>query len=82
MKASRGLTTLYSNWDSWNEIMSDSEASITDIVKIMPSLNKAMADILDLDLSDIEKLPANFMQQNWPLIEEVMNGVDGAMEKL
>jgi hypothetical protein len=45
----------------------------------LPDVEKAIANILDID---VNTLPENFVQDNWDVIRDVYNGVDGAIEDL
>ena len=81
-RLSRGYDTLASNWEDWNGVMTDTEASIDEINEIMPDLNDALADILNWDVADVELLPHDFAQKHWDVIQDVYNGVDGAQERL
>ena len=81
-RLSRGYDTLASNWEDWNGVMTDTEASIDEINEIMPDLNDALADILNWDVADVELLPHDFAKKHWDVIQDVYNGVDGAQERL
>jgi hypothetical protein len=81
-KMHRGTETLASNWDEWNAIMTDSSASLTEIASITPELNDALQDVLNLDVKEFELLPPDFAKKNWSLIQDVMNGVEGAVDTL
>jgi hypothetical protein len=81
-RLSKGYKTLGENWKDWNDVMSDTESSAEDVAGVMKDLAPAMADILNWDMSEVEMLPASFFQTNWPLIQQVYEGVDGAQEKL
>ena len=78
----RGYQTLADNWEDWNDVLSDSEASIEDVAKVMTELKGALSDILDWDAEDIELLPADFGKKYRKEIQDVYDGVDGAVEKL
>ena len=78
----RGYDSLASNWEDWNEILSDSNADIGDVAEVMSELNGVIADIIDWDLADVELLPSNFGQKYRKEIQDVYDGVDGAVEKL
>jgi hypothetical protein len=81
-RLSKGFDKLGDNWEDWNDTLSDSEATIDEIVEVMEGLNEALADILDWDAEDIELLPADFGQKYRKEIDDVYNGVDGAIERL
>lgn len=81
-RLARGSKSLGENWKDWDEVLSDSNASIEEIAAIMPDVNEALADILNWDIADIELLPADFAQKYRQEIEDVYNGVDGAIERL
>lgn len=78
----RGVKDIASNWEDFNEIMSDSDASLEDVSSIMPEINNALQDILNLDTEDFELLPPDFAQKHWDLINDVTNGVEGAVDEL
>ena len=82
LRAQRGLDTLSTNWNDWNEVMSNSDATIFDLAKVLPEIEEALADILDINVNDFALLPHDFVQKNWDLIQKVMEGVDGAAEDL
>jgi hypothetical protein len=81
-RLARGFKTLGSNWQNWNKIMSNSESSISEVAALMPEIDEAISDILNWDLEDVKLLPADFYTTNWDVIEDIYNGVDGAVERL
>lgn len=81
-RLSKGTKKLADNWTDWNKIMSKTAPTIDEVAEILPELQESMADILNWDTSDIEKLGADFYNKNWKYIQDVYNGVDGAIEKL
>ena len=78
----KGVKEIASNWEDFNEIMSDSDASLEDVSAIMPEINNALQDILNLNTEDFELLPPDFAQKHWDLINDVTNGVEGAVDEL
>ena len=78
----KGTKTLAKNWEDLDDIMSDETASLEDISSILPDVNDGLKDILNLDNSQFELLPPDFAQRNWNLVQDVMNGVDGAVDAL
>ncbi len=81
-KMEKGVKSLSSNWDDWNDIMSDSEASASDIATILPDVNDALQDVLNLDTEEFAMLPPDFAQKHWDLIQDVVNGVEGSVDTL
>ena len=81
-KMEKGVKSLSSNWDNWNDIMSDSEASASDIATILPDVNDALQDVLNLDTAEFAMLPPDFAQKHWDLIQDVVNGVEGSVDTL
>lgn len=81
-KMERGFDSLVSGYDDWNEVMSDSKATLRDVSKVMPEVNKALQDMMDLSDEQFALLPDNFAQDNWKLIQDVYNQVNGAYEAL
>ena len=78
----KGAKTLSSNWEDWNDIMSDSNATIEDVSTILPEVNEAIQDVLNLSDKEFELLPPDFAQKNWSLIKDVVDGVEGAVDVL
>lgn len=78
----RGVSALSDDWEDFNNIMSDSTASAEDVSKILPDINNALVDILNLDKEQFELLPPDFAQRNWALIQDVVNGVEGSIDTL
>lgn len=78
----KGVKSLSSNWESWNDIMTDSDSSIEDISTILPDVNTAIQDILDLDTDQFALLPNDFAKKNWKLINDATSGVEGAIDDL
>jgi hypothetical protein len=81
-KMEKGVKSLASNWDKWNDIMGDSEASASDIATILPEVNDAVQDVLNLDTSEFAMLPPDFARKHWDLIQDVVKGVEGSVDKL
>lgn len=78
----KGVKALAKNWDDFNEIMSDSESSSEDVSSVLPDIEDALKDILSLDTEEFELLPPNFAKDNWDLITDAVNGVEGGVERL
>ena len=81
-KLEKGAKSLSSNWDNWNDVMTDTNSSMEDISTILPDINIALQDVLNLDTADFSLLPPDFAQKNWSLITDVVNGVEGAVDQL
>lgn len=78
----KGVKTLAKDWNSYNKVMKDSDASLEDVSAVLPDINDGLQDILNLDNEDFELLPDDFAQKNWSLIQDVMNGVEGSIDTL
>lgn len=78
----KGVKTLAKDWNSYNKVMKDSNASLEDVSAVLPNINDGLQDILNLDNEDFELLPDDFAQKNWSLIQDVMNGVEGSIDTL
>lgn len=78
----KGVKTLAGDWESLDEIMSDSTSTAEDISSVLPTVNEGLQDILNLSDEQFELLPPNFAKDNWNLIQDVMNGVEGAVDRL
>lgn len=79
-RADKGVKTLNANWEAWNKTIE--QGNIANISTILPEINTAIQDILNIDTKDFALLPADFAQNNWNLIQDVVKGVDGALENL
>lgn len=82
MKMERGFGDLVEGFEEWDEILGNNEASLKDISKVMPKVNAALQDMMDLSDEEFALLPDNFAKDNWNLIQDVYNEVDGAYEAL
>lgn len=82
MRLNKGVKTLCSNWEDFNSIMIDSEASAEDLAEIMPEVNDAVQDMLNLSDEQFALLPPDFAKKHWDLINDVTNGVEGAIDEL
>lgn len=78
----KGVKTLAKDWNSYDKVMKDSDASLEDVSAVLPDINDGLQDILNLDNEDFELLPPDFAQKNWSLIQDVMNGVEGSIDTL
>lgn len=78
----KGVKTLANGWEDFDDIMSDNEASMEDISSVLPDINNGLQDVLNLSDEEFELLPPDFAQKNWSLIQDVVNGVDGAVDEL
>lgn len=78
----KGVKTLAKDWNSYDKVMKDSDASLEDVSAVLPDINDGLQDILNLDNEDFELLPPDFAQKNWSLVQDVMNGVEGSVDAL
>lgn len=78
----KGVKEISSNWEEFNNIMSNSDASMEDVSSVLPDINNALQDILNLNAEEFQLLPADFAQKHWDLINDVTNGVEGAVDEL
>lgn len=78
----KGVKALCSKWEDFDDIMSDNESSMEDISSILPDINDGLQDVLNLSDEEFELLPPDFAQKNWSLIQDVVNGVEGAVDEL
>ena len=82
VRLEQGSKTLGENWEDWKEVLSSTDVEMSEVVEILPDLQQSMADILNMDLEDIQSLPTEFFTENWKAIQDVYDGADGAVEKL
>ena len=78
----KGVKELAKEWEDYNKVMSDSASSNEDISTVLADIKPAIQDILNLNNEDFELLPENFAKDNWNLIQDVMNGVEGSIDTL
>ena len=79
-KLNKGVETLSKNWDKWNDAISSGD--MKEIEKYLPDINDALKDMLDLTDENFKNLSDDFAVKNWKLIQDVVNGVEGSLEKL
>ena len=78
----RGAQALADDWDEFNNIISKENVSLEELSSILPGINIALQNILNLDTEQFTLLPPTFAQDNWALIQDVVNGVEGAVNEL
>ena len=78
----RGVKKIADSWEDINDVMSNSASSAGDLATVMPTVNEGLQDILNLSDEEFELLSPTFAQDNWSLIQDVMNGVEGAVDEL
>lgn len=78
----KGVKTLANDWESLDKVMTDNTSTAEDISSVLPTVNEGLQDILNLSDKQFELLPPNFAKDNWNIIQDVMNGVEGAVDRL
>lgn len=78
----KGVKTLAGDWESLDKVMTDNTSTAEDISSVLPTVNEGLQDILNLSDKQFELLPPNFAKDNWNIIQDVMNGVEGAVDRL
>ena len=78
----KGVETISDDWEDFDKIMSDSSSSIEDTSKVISQMEDPMKDILNLSDEEFDFLSPDFIQENWGLIQDVMNGVEGSVDEL
>ena len=76
----KGVKSLSDNWEDFNEAMSSGD--IAKISEVLPDVNDALKDMLDLTDEEFEGLSPDFAVKNWELIQDYMNGVEGSYERI
>ena len=76
----KGVKSLSDNWEDFNEAMSSGD--IAKISEVLPDVNDALKDMLDLTDEEFEGLSPDFAVKNWELVQDYMNGVEGSYERL
>lgn len=79
-KLNKGVETISENWESWDKVIKSGR--LDDIQDILPDINKSLKQILDISDETFKSLDSDFAVQNWDLIKDVIDGVDGSYEKL
>lgn len=82
LRMEKGFSDLVDNWEEYDDILGDTTSSLKDVSKIMPRVNTMLQDMMDLSDEEFALLPDDFAQDNWNLIQDVYNEVDGAYEAL
>lgn len=82
MKLAKGLKTIAGNWEDYNKILTDDNANLQDVAQVLGELKEPLAEILNMDMTELALLPDNFAKENWNLITDAIDGVDGALDDL
>jgi hypothetical protein len=56
----KGIGSLSDDWSEINEIMSDGNADMIALSRILPKVNSALVDVLNIDTEDFALLPPDF----------------------
>ena len=76
----KGIKSLSDNWEDFNEAISSGD--IAKISEVLPEVNDALKDMLDLTDEEFKGLSPDFAVKNWELIQDYMNGVEGSYERI
>ena len=82
LRLDEGVKTLADDWDDLNEVMSDPNADPYEMADALTKIEPALQNILNLNTEQFELLPPDFAKKNWKLIQDVVNGVEGAVDDL
>lgn len=76
----KGVKSLSDNWEDFNKAMSSGD--MAKISEVLPDVNDALKDMLDLTDEEFEGLSPDFAVKNWELVQDYMNGVEGSYERI
>mgnify|MGYP003291573754 CR=1 FL=1 len=79
-KLNKAVKTLSDNWDDWNKAIKS--GNMNKLQEYLPDINESLKDMLDLTDETFANLSDDFAIKNWDLIKDVVNGVEGSLEKL
>ena len=80
MRLAESTETLAKNWDDWNKVMTSGDSLA--IAKLSDDLAVVMQNMLNLTPEQFSLLPDDFVEDHWDMIQDVYNGVEGAVEGL
>ena len=78
----KGISGLASDWEDINKAMTDSEITQNELSKIIPTVNENLKEMLNISDEDFSLLPKDFAKKHWDLIQDAVNGVEGAVDVL
>lgn len=78
----KGVKDLASDWEDLNEVMSDENAELEDVSAALAKIKGPLQNILNLSDEQFELLSEDFARDNWDLIQDVINGVEGSVDEL
>ena len=78
----KGIKDLASDWEDLNEVLSDENAELEDVSTALAKVKGPLQNILNLSDEQFELLPESFAKDNWDLIQDVINGVEGSVDEL
>ena len=76
----KGVDKIAKSYKDWDKIIK--KGNLNELSQILPELNDAVQDMLNLDDNAFEKLSPDFAAENWDLITKAMNGSEEAYEQL
>ena len=81
-RARDAVDALSSKMGEYNSIMLASNPNISDQAKVISESKDALINLLNITPEDFDKLPADFFVENWDLVQDAIEGVDGALNDL
>ena len=79
-RTQKGVDKLSDTWEEFNDALAVKDYQ--KLSKIIPEINDALKDILNLSDENFENLSSDFAVKNFDLLQDVIDGVDGALEEL
>lgn len=80
MRLDRGVEELGGSWDDFYSAMTSGD--LTFQAEALNEMKDPIKDILNMSDEDFELLPDNFVQENLDLLQDVVNGVPGAVQEM
>jgi hypothetical protein len=63
---------LADDWDELDKVMTQENVTLTTLSTILPDVNEALADMLNLGEEEFKLLPPTFAKDHWKLIQDVV----------
>ena len=80
MRLDRGVKGLADNWEDLSEKMNS--GNLADQAEAAAEMEEYVQDILNMSDAEFNLLPEGFIENNWDLIQDVVNRVPGAAQEM
>ena len=77
-----GIITGYESFTEWNDILTNTESTLQEIAAIIPEIKTTLSHLFNLNATQVSLLPADFIQNNWDILSQALQGSQEAYNQM